>query len=112
MRPLLPLLIATLLWSCAGCSAHPRELRHLPAFPSASLAATLAAAAFGSTGESHPLRDMGLLFLPILGVLTVPTILTSGSASLLPLGLVLIAALVVSGLALAWIVNRLVAGRR
>jgi hypothetical protein len=112
MRQLLPLLIGTALWSWAGWAAHPRELWDVPAFRPVWIAATLAAAAFGLTRDSRPLRDTGLLFLPILGVLTVSTVLTSGSASLLPLGLVLITALALPGLVLASVANRLTAGRR
>jgi hypothetical protein len=112
MRQLLPLLIGTALWSWAGWAAHPRELWDVPAFRPVWIAATLAAAAFGLTRDSRPLRDTGLLFLPILGVLTVSTVLTSGSASLLPLGLVLIAALALPGLVLASVANRLTSGRR
>lgn len=84
MRALLPLLIGTLMGSCAGWSAFPRKLSDLPAFQPARVAATLAAAAFGLTRASHPLRETGLLFLPILGVLSVTTVLTGVSAGLLP----------------------------
>lgn len=112
MRALLPLLIGTALWSYAGWSAHPRELWDVPAFQPVWIAATVAAACFGLTRASRPLRDTALLFLPILGALTVTTVLTGGSASLLPLGLVLIAALALPGLALAWVANRLTAPRR
>ena len=112
MRTLLPFLIGTALWSYAGWSAHPRELWDVPAFQPVWLAATLAAGAFGVTRDSRPLRDTGLLFLPILGALTVTTLLTGGSASLLPLGLIMIAALALPGLALAWVVRRVAAARR
>ncbi len=107
MRALLPLLIGTTLWSCAGWSAHPRELWDVPVFQPVWIAATLAAAAFGLTRASRPLQDTAFLFLPIIGVLSVSTVLTGGSASMLPLGLVLIAALSLPGLALAWVANRL-----
>jgi hypothetical protein len=112
MRALLPLMIGTALWSYAGWSAHPRELWDVPAFQPVWITATLAAAGFGLTRASRPLRDTALLFLPILGVLIVSTLLTGGSASMLPLGLVLIAALAVPGLALGWLANRLTAARR
>jgi hypothetical protein len=112
MRALLPLLIGTALWSWAGWSAFPHELWDMPAFHPTWIAASLAAAGFGLTRGSRPLRDTGLLFLPILGVLTVTTLMTGGSASLLPLSLVLIAALALPGLALAWVANRLTKARR
>jgi hypothetical protein len=112
MRPLLPLLIGIALWSWAGWSAHPRELWDVPAFQPVWIAATLAAAAFGFTRASQPLQDTALVFLPILGVLVVSTVLTGGSASLLPLSIVLITALALPGFALAWVANRLSASRR
>jgi hypothetical protein len=109
MRALLPLLIGIALWSFAGWSAHPRELWDVPAFQPVWIAATLAAAVFGLTRASRPLRDTAFLFLPIIGVLTVTTVMTGGSASMLPLGIILIAALALPGLALAWVANRLAA---
>lgn len=109
MRALLPLLLGTILWSFAGWSAHPRELWDASAFWQVWPVATSLAAAFGLTRASRPLRDTAFLFLPIVGVLTVTTVLTGGSASMLPLGLVLIAALALPGLALAWLANRLTA---
>ena len=112
MRPLLPLLLGTLLWSWAGWSAFPREIWDAPAFWQAWPVATGFAAAFGVTRASHPLRDTVLLFAPIIGVLLVSTLLTGGGASLLPFGLILIGALALPGLALAWAANRLTTRRR
>jgi hypothetical protein len=112
MRALLPLLLGTLVWSWAGWSAHPRELWDVPAFWQAWPVATGLAAAFGATRASHPLRDTAFLFLPILGVLTVSTGLTGGNASMLPLGILLVAALALPGLALAWMTKRLTAAWR
>jgi hypothetical protein len=112
MRTLLPFLIGTALWSYAGWSAHPRELWDVPAFQPVWLAATLAAGAFGVTRDSRPVRDTGLLFLPIFGALTVTTLLTGGSASLLPLGILAVVVLALPGLALAWVVKRVAAARR
>jgi hypothetical protein len=112
MRVILPLLLGTALWGAVGWSAYPRELWDASAFWQAWPVATLLAAAFGGTRESRPLRDTGLLFAPIIGVLIVTALLTGGSASLLPLGMILVAALALPGLALAWAAHRLTARRR
>lgn len=112
MRALLPLLIGSALWSYAGWSAHPRELWDAPAFQPVWLIATLAAGMFGGTRDSKPMRDTGLIFLPIFGALTVSTLLTGGSASLLPLGILAVILLALPGLALAWVVKRVAVARR
>jgi hypothetical protein len=104
MRTFLPLLIGTVLWSYAGWSAHPRELWDVSTFQPVWLTATLTAGAFGVTRDSKPLRDTGLLFLPIFGVLTATTLLTGGSAGLLPLGILAVVVLSLPGLTLAWVV--------
>ena len=74
--------------------------------------AILACGSLGLMRDSQPLRDSFLLLLPILGVLTVQTLLTGGSASLLPLGLIAVAVLALPGWLLAALVRRLVSGQR
>lgn len=56
---------------------------------------------------SRPLCDSFLLALPILGVLTVQTLMTGGSDSLLPLGLIAVAVLALPGWGLAALARRL-----
>lgn len=108
----LALILGTALWSFAGWSAHPRELWDVPTFWPAWGAAILLAGVLGLFPNSRPMRDTGLLFLPVVGVLTVQTILTGGSASLLPLGLVAVVVLALPALLLAWLSHRLAAARR
>jgi hypothetical protein len=112
MRTLLPLLIGTALWSYAGWSAHPRELWDVSAFQPVWLIATLTAAGFGVTRDSKPMRDTGLIFLPIFGALTATTLLTGGSASLLPLGILAVVILALPGLVLSWVVKRVATAGR
>ena len=100
------------LWSYAGWSAHPRELWDVPAFWPVWAVAILLAGALGLTRDSRPLRDTGLLFLPILGVLTVSTLISGGNAGLLPLGIAAVAVLALPGFALARLAHRLTARRR
>lgn len=99
------------LWSWAGWAAHPRELWDVPAFWPIWGLSILAAGILGIPRDGQPLRDSLLLFLPILGVLTVQTLLTGGSASLLPLGLIAVAVLALPGWLLAALARRLTAGR-
>ncbi len=108
----LSVVLGTALWSVAGWLAHPRELWDVPAFWPVWGLAILCAGGLGLGRDSRPMRDTGLLFLPILGVLTVSTLQTGGSASLLPLGLIAVAVLALPGLALAWLAQRLTAARR
>lgn len=108
----LALVLGAALWSVAGWLAHPRELWDVPAFWPVWGLAILCAGGLGLARDSRPLRDTGLLFLPILGVLAVSTLQSGGSASLLPLGLVAVAVLALPGLALAWLAQRLTITRR
>ena len=108
----LALVLGTALWSVAGWLAHPRELWDVPAFWPMWGLAILCAVGVGLARDSPPLLDTGLLFLPILGVLTVSTLQSGGGAGLLPLGLVAVAVLALPGLALAWLAQRLTAARR
>jgi hypothetical protein len=108
----LALCLGTALWSFAGWFAHPREIWDVPAFWPVWAGTTLLAGVLGLTRDSNPFRDTALLFLPILGVLTVTSVLTGGSASLMPLGLILVAVLALPGLALALVASRLTAARR
>lgn len=100
-------ILGAALWSYAGWAAHPRELWDVGAFWPAWGLAVLAAGLLGLTRASRPLRDTGLLFLPILGVLTVQSLLTGGSASMFPLGLVAVAVLALPGWLLAALARRL-----
>lgn len=103
----LALVLGTVLWSVTGWVAHPHELWDVGGFWPVWGLAILIAAALGLTRDSRPLRDTALLFLPLLGVLTVQTLLTGGSASLLPLGLVAVAVLALPGWLLAKLTRRL-----
>lgn len=100
-------LLGSALWSFAGWAAHPRELWDVPAFWPVWGAAILAAGLLGLARASKPARDTALLFLPIIGVLTAQTVVTGGSASLLPLGLVAVAVLALPGWLLARLARRL-----
>jgi hypothetical protein len=104
--------LGTALWSFAGWAAHPRELWDVGVFWPVWGGAILIAGALGLTRDSRPFRDSALLFLPMLGVLTAQTLLTGGSANLLPLGLVAFALLAAPGLMLARLAHRLTARRR
>lgn len=101
------LAIGIILWSAAGWLAHPRELWDVSGFWLIWGVAILIAGVLGLAPGSRPALDTGFLFLPILGVLTVSTLLTGGSASLLPLGLVAVAILALPGWALAGFLRRL-----
>jgi hypothetical protein len=101
------LALGAALWSFAGWMAYPRELWDVSGFWLVWGVAILIAGALGLTARSRPMRDTGFLFLPILGVLTVSTLLTGGSASLLPLGLIAIVILALPGWVLARFVRRL-----
>jgi hypothetical protein len=109
---ILALVLGTALWSVAGWLSHPRELWDVPAFWPVWGLAILCAGALGLARDSRPLRDTGLLFLPIFGVLTISTLHSGGGANLLPLGIVAVAVLALPGLALAWLAQRLTAARR
>ena len=101
------LLLGSIFWSVGGWLAHPRELWDVSGFWLIWGVAILIAGALGLTPGSRPALDTGFLFLPILGVLTVSTIMTGGSASLLPLGLVAVAILALPGWLLARMLRRL-----
>jgi hypothetical protein len=105
------LVLGTLLWTAAAVIAHPRELWDVGAFWLVWLAAILVAGALGLTRASRPFLDSTLLFLPILGVLTVQTLLNGGSASLLPLGLVAVLFLSLPAWVMARIAYWLTTGR-
>lgn len=107
----LALVLGTALWSVAGWFAHPREIWDVPAFWPVWGLAILFAGGLGLSRDSRPLRDTGLLFLPILGVLTISALLTGRGASLLPLGLVAVAVLALPGLGLSRLAQRLTASR-
>jgi hypothetical protein len=107
MRLLLPLFIGMALWSLAGWMAHPRELWDVTAFWPVWGVATVAAGALGLTRAARPLRDTALVFLPILGVLTISTLLSDRDAGLLPLGLAAVAVLALPGFLAATLAGHL-----
>jgi hypothetical protein len=109
---LFALVSGTVLWSLAGWIAHPRELWDVGFFWPVWGVAILIAGALGLTRGSRPFPDTALVFLPLLGVLTVQTLVNGGSANLLPLGLVAFAILAAPGLILARLAYRLTARRR
>ena len=103
----LAFVLGAALWSYAGWATHPRELWDEAVFWTVWAVAILACGALGLMRDSRPLRDSFLLFLPILGVLTAQTLMTGGSASLLPLGLIAVAVLALPGWGLAALARHL-----
>jgi hypothetical protein len=101
------LLLGSILWSVGGWLAHPHELWDVSGFWLIWGVGILIAGALGLTPHSRPALDTGFVFLPILGVLTISSIITGGSASLLPLGLIAVAILALPGWGLARILRRL-----
>ena len=107
---LTPLILGSLLWSAAGLAAFPREIWDTDAFALTWPVATLLTAAFGYIWPRHALRHAGLTFGPLVVVMLITGVLTGGSFSLLPIGLIAMLVLALPGAVLAavagWIANR------
>lgn len=99
--------LGAVLWSVLGWLTFPRELWDVGAFWMFWGLAVLFAGALGLSRASRPFLDTALLFAPMIGVLTVTTLLTGGSASLLPLGLIAVLVLALPGWVLARAARRL-----
>ncbi|WP_431300774.1 hypothetical protein [Tabrizicola sp. BL-A-41-H6] len=96
-----PLALGTLLWSGIGLAAFPRELWDVAEFWTVWPAAIVLTGVCGFVWPGHALRHAGLAFGALPVVMLATGLATGSSFSLLPLGLVAMAALALPGAILA-----------